>query len=130
MEIRRKQRKSDGTITVEGVRYEVPSAYRTLIWVTVRVARWDLSSVDLVDPRVGTHLSTLLPLDKERNADRRRRSLAALPTSPDSESTAAPSGIAPLLRKQMADYAATGLPPGYLTKGDPSNATPTEEEKS
>jgi len=40
---------------------------------TVRVARWDLSSVDLVDPRRGTYLATLLPVDKERNADRRRR---------------------------------------------------------
>ena len=26
------------------------------------------------------------------------------------------TGIAPLLRKHMADYAATGLPPAYLTK--------------
>ena len=59
-------------VTVEGVRYEVPSIYRTLLRPTVRVARWDLSHVDLVDPRRGTHLATLLPVDKERNADRRR----------------------------------------------------------
>lgn len=26
----------------------------------------------------------------------------------------APSGIAPLLRQQMAEYAATGLPPAYI----------------
>lgn len=62
-EVRRKQRRSDGTITVEGVRYELPNAYRTLVCPTVRVARWDLSSVDLVDPRRGTHLCTLLPID-------------------------------------------------------------------
>ena len=76
MEISRKQRKSDGTVTVEGVRFEVPSAYRTLARVRLRVARWDLSSVDLVDPRTGTHLATLLPLDKLKNADRARRVLA------------------------------------------------------
>jgi transposase InsO family protein len=64
MEVSRKQRKSDGTVTVEGVRFEVPSAYRTLSRVQLRVARWDLSSIDLVDPRKGTHLATLLPLDK------------------------------------------------------------------
>src|SRR5829696_6340131 len=75
MEARRKQRLSDGTITVEGVRYELPAAYRTLVWVSVRVARWDLSSVDLVDPRSGAHLATLLPLDRQKNADRRRRAL-------------------------------------------------------
>jgi hypothetical protein len=39
------------------------------------VARWDLSSVDLVDPRTGMHLATLLPLDKMKNADRARRVL-------------------------------------------------------
>jgi hypothetical protein len=77
----------------------------------VRVARWDLSSVDLVDPRRGTHLATLYPVDKEANADRRRRALA----EPDPGQPARkPAGIAPLLRQYMADYSATGLPPGYI----------------
>jgi len=108
----RQQRRSDGTITVEGVRYELPSAYRTLQRAHVRVARWDLSSVELVDPRRGTHLATLYPIDKERNADRRRR---ALP-QPGEPETAPPKpvGIAPLLRQYMAEYAATGLPPAYV----------------
>jgi hypothetical protein len=30
----------------------------------------------------------------------------------------APSEMAPLLRKLMADYAATGLPPAYIPKDD------------
>jgi len=115
MEISRKQRKSDGTVTVEGVRFEVPSAYRTLARVQLRVARWDLSSVDLVDPRTGTHLATLLPLDKLKNADRARRVLAEAATPP--VPSRKPPGIAPLLRELMADYAATGLPPAYLPKG-------------
>ncbi len=66
MALRRKQRLSDGTITAFGVRYEIPSAYRTLLWVTVRVARWEHSSIDLVDPRSGAHWATLLPLDREK----------------------------------------------------------------
>ena len=133
-EVRRKQRKSDGTITVEGVRYELPSAYRTLIWVSVRVARWDLSSVDLVDPRTGAHLATLLPLDKEKNADRRRRALPrddehSLECEPDLPPQ--PVGVAPLLRELMAEYAATGLPPAYLPKDLPAAARadePNEKE--
>ena len=115
MEISRKQRKSDGTVTVEGVRFEVPSAYRTLARVRLRVARWDLSSVDLVDPRTGIHLATLLPLDKLKNADRARRVLAGAATPPVPSKK--PPGIAPLLRELMADYAATGLPPAFLPKG-------------
>ena len=126
METSRKQRKSDGTITVAGVRYELPSAYRTLLRPTVRVARWDLSSVDLVDPRRGMHLATLYPVDKEANADRRRRALA----DPEPDKPARqPAGIAPLLRQYMADYSATGLPPGYIphhtTRNDNDQETDT-----
>jgi putative transposase len=120
MAVSRKQRKSDGTVTVEGVRFELPSAYRTLVRVRLRVARWDLSSVDLVDPRMGTHLATLLPLDKLKNADRARRVLAQTATPPAPSKR--PPGIAPLLRELMADYAATGLPPAYLPKSKPNAA--------
>jgi putative transposase len=115
MEVTRRQRRSDGTITVEGVRFEVPSAYRTLVELRLRVARWDLSSVDLVDPRSGGHLATLLPLDRARRADGVRRALPAPGTAPEPRK---PSGIAPLLRALMADYAATGLPPAYLPTPD------------
>ena len=118
-EVTRQQRRSDGTVTVEGIRFEVPSAYRTLVQLRLRVGRWDLSSVDLVDPRTGSHLCSLWPLDKAKNADGARR---ALPVPEGSESDAPddepPSGMAPLLRSLMADYAATGLPPGYLPKDD------------
>lgn len=108
----RTQRRSDGTVSVEGVRFEVPSAYRTLERLTVRVARWDLSNIDLVDPHSNAHLATLLPLDKHKNADGLRRVIAA----PTSEAAPPESGVAPLLQQLMADYAATGLPPAYLPK--------------
>jgi hypothetical protein len=118
MEVSRTQRRSDGTVTVEGVRFEVPSAYRTLARLRLRVARWDLSNVHLVDPRTGVHLATLLPLDKVKNADRARRVLTpcAAPPVPATK----PAGIAPLLRELMAEYAATGLPPAYLPKDEPT----------
>jgi putative transposase len=121
-EVTRKQRRSDGTVTVEGVRFEVPSAYRTLLQLRLRVARWDLSSVDLVDPRSGEHLATLLPLDKARNAERVRRVLPAV----DDDSDARPVGIAPHLRALMADYAATGLPPAYLPKHRSTDEPPED----
>jgi len=125
MEVTRTQRRSDGTCTVEGVRFEVPSAYRTLQKLRIRVARWDLSSVDLVDPRTGQHLVTLLPLDKAKNADRVRRTLPEAEAKPVAAKK--PAGIAPLLRALMAEYAATGLPPAYLPK-DTSN-DPDEEDR-
>jgi hypothetical protein len=106
----RTQRRSDGTLTVGGVRFELPSRYRTLARPAVRYASWDLSSVDLVDARTGAHLATLLPLDKEKNADGGRRVLG----EPELAAEPAPSGIAPLLRQLMGQYAATGLPPSYV----------------
>jgi transposase InsO family protein len=106
----RAQRKSDGTVAVEAVRYEVPSRFRHLERVTLRYARWDLSSIDLVDPRTDEVLAALFPLDKAKNADGRRRVLEPIgePAPPPA------TGIAPLLKKLMADYAATGLPPAYI----------------
>ena len=70
-------------------------------------------------------LCALYPLDKAANADGRRRRLA--PPAPPMPLDPAPSTspIAPLLRKLMADYAATGLPPAYLPPHDPC---PDEEE--
>jgi hypothetical protein len=58
-------------------------------------------------------VSCLYPLDKTANADGHRRRLepagrATLEAAPPTPT------IAPLLRKLMADYAATGLPPAYL----------------
>jgi hypothetical protein len=111
-EVSRIQRRSDGTVTVEGIRFEVPSAYRTLLQLRVRVARWDKSSVDLVDPRSGKHLAAIWPLDRTKNAERVRRVVAGVHDGPTPE----PAGIAPHLRALMADYAATGLPPAFVPK--------------
>jgi putative transposase len=107
----RTQRRSDGTLTVGGIRYEIPARYRTLLRPTVRWASWDLSSVDLVDARTGVVLTMLLPLDKHANADGKRR---VLDPEPDLSTEPVPSGIAPLLRELMSEYAATGLPPAYV----------------
>jgi transposase InsO family protein len=118
IETSRVVRRSDATFTVGGIRFELPWRYRSLARVTVRVARWDLSSVDLVDPRSGAHLAVIVPLDKEKNADGLRRVVPVAEAIDDPP----PAGIAPHLRRLMADYAATGLPPAYLPKDAPASA--------
>ena len=111
----RTQRRSDGTITLSGQRFELPSRYRHLPRVCLRYASWDLARVHLVDPRTDSVLCRIYPLDKERNADGRRR---ALPT-PDAPAPEPRSGgVAPLLKKLMDDAAASGLPPAYLAKSE------------
>ncbi|MEK7370587.1 MAG: DDE-type integrase/transposase/recombinase [candidate division NC10 bacterium] len=124
----RQQRRSDGTVSLEGRRFEIPSRYRHLGRLWVRYARWDLSRVDLVDEHTGAILCALYPLDKIRNAEGQRRRLAPVAAAEAEalDPTSAPAAeLAPLLRKLMADYAATGLPPAYLPLHPPNQEEPT-----
>ena len=114
IEVVRRQRRSDGTVSLAGVRFEVPAAYRHLVQVHLRYARWDLTRVDLVDARAGRILSPLRPLDKSANADGQRRALTPAASRTTDAVPMPPSGMAPLLRQLIAEYAATGLPPAYL----------------
>ena len=66
----------------------------------------------LVDADTDAVLAPLLPQDKAKNASGLRRSIE--PMTPIIPSTDNP--IPALLRKWLADYAATGLPPAYLPK--------------
>jgi transposase InsO family protein len=121
----RTQRRSDGTVALAGVRYEVPSRFRTLPTLTLRAPSWDRSQVMLLDPRTGHPLARLLPQDKAANATGQRRALAAV-AAPPAPAPATPTDALPaLLRQWLADYAATGLPPAYLPKDED---TPAEED--
>jgi transposase InsO family protein len=122
----RTQRKSDGTVSLDGVRFEIPSRYRHLDRVAVRWARWDLGHVSLVDERTGAVLCRLFPLDRTANADGVRRALEPIGSPPRPLAPPAP-GIAPLLEKLLTDYRATGLPPAYLPKQD---GPPAEEDET
>jgi transposase InsO family protein len=122
LETKRMQRQSDGTISLEGVRFEVPARYRHFREVTVRYARWDLGRVDLVDPRSGIVLAPIYPLDKSANADGRRAVVEPANTDMPPEDRPRSTGeLPPLLKSIMQEYSATGMPPAYLPK------TPTPE---
>ena len=111
IEVKRKQRRSDGTVSLEGERFEIPSRYRHLEHVHLQYARWDLSRVDLVDQRTGAILYPVKPLDKSANANGQRRRLAPVKTD---LSPLPPTGMSALMNELLADYAATGIPPAYL----------------
>jgi putative transposase len=115
----RTQRKSDGTITIEGRRFEVPSRYRHLDRIEVRYAQWDLGTVHLVDERTGNVLTRVYPLDKAANASGVRRMVE----EPPPWFVDPPKGarIPPLLQRLLDRQAATGLPPAYLPKHDDSD---------
>ena len=128
-EASRIQRRSDGTISLEGQRFEVPSRYRHLERLRLRYARWDLRSVDLLDPNTDAILCPLYPLDKLANADGRRRPVEPIAAEDSVDEALTPqSGMAPLLRKLLEDYAATGLPPAYLPQSTADDQDQEETE--
>jgi putative transposase len=111
----RTQRKSDGTISVKGKRFELPSIYSSLNKPTIRYCRWDLSSLHLLHPDTNERIAVLYPINKTENANAKRRLLPQVET----QTTEAPaSETPPLLKQLLADYAATGLPQSYLPKDE------------
>lgn len=114
--ITHKQRRSDGTISIAGVRFEVPSHLRTLSRLTVRYRRWDLSQAWLVDPRSYDVLARIVPEDLERNASGLRKPVekpAPVGTA-DEDAETVPAHLAELLSIYVVD----GLPPGFLPLDD------------
>jgi len=119
----RKQRRSDGTISFNGQRYEVPNAYNSIETIHVRFAPWDMTSLEMIDPHSGQNLCRLLPLNKVANANgqRRKRATKAVPgEAPDDILKSATTPPA-LLQKLMDEQRASGLPTAYIA---------TEEELS
>jgi transposase InsO family protein len=113
----RTQRKSDGTIVIEGRRFEVPNRYRHLSRIEVRFANWDLGCVHLVDERTGHVLTRLYPQDKTQNASGLRRSLTPLSGAAKQAAPAAPT-TPPLLDRLLHRQTSRGLPPAYLPKDE------------
>ena len=112
----RTQRKSDGTFSLNGKRFEVPSQYRHIEKLIIHYASWDLSKVSLFDVHSNQRLCTLYPQDKSVNASGLRRTFKISEKEP--EDNKMQEGIAPLLKDLIAQHAATGLPPAYIPKGE------------
>ena len=114
MDVKRKQRHSDGTVSIESKRFEVPSHYRHLLDLTVRYARWDLSEVHLIDPRTQNVLCRLLPVNLQKNADSRRKPMQPYNNNPEQVDWVTPLEVSPVLRKYLEQYSAQGLPPAFI----------------
>jgi putative transposase len=118
-ELRRRQRKSDGTISLEGVRFEIPSAYRHHSELWIHYVSWDLSSVYLVDARTRVTVAVLLPLDKLNNSSGRRATHTAVAPArfiPDQVELI--KQLPPQMQKLLKERTQANLPPAYLPQTD------------
>jgi len=111
---KRALRRNDGTVSIQGHRFEVPNRYRHITTIHVRYASWDLTNVHMIDEQTGAVLCRLYPLDKSANANGMRRSLEPVTYQPAADSP----GMSPYLVELLKRRTATGLPPAYLPKDE------------
>ena len=130
--VKRTLRRSDGTLSLDGVRFQVPKPWRHLLEARLRYARWDLTVAELVTGSDDC-LCLLHPLDKRAHADAVRRPAVVAGDADDADAgpgagkAETPALLGKILRKQ----AATGLPPAWMPfRGDADNASDEEDHSS
>jgi putative transposase len=106
-------RRSDGTISIDGKRFEISFQYKHLRQIRIQYARWDLSFVHMVNAD-GKCISKILPVDKTKNAEGKRRKTEIPETEKQESSEDGP--LPPLLEYIYEQYQALGLPPAYIPK--------------
>ena len=120
MEVSRRQRRSDGTVSIDGKRFEVLSRFRHFDTIHLRYARWRLDLVDMIDERTGALLAALYPLDRAQNADGRRRVIEREGEKSAADEARAratvhePGSLPPLLRRLIAEADLIGRPALYI----------------
>jgi len=107
--VTRRQRMTDHTITVDGVRYQIPQLYWNQINLRIAYARWDLSMIDIINDETGRPIATLRPVDKLRNAKTSRSEVLAIRDD-------IASVLPPLLREQYLKSKAAGEKSIYFPK--------------
>ena len=122
--VKRTIRRSDGTLSLDGVRFQVPKSWRHLREARIRYARWDLTVAELVTGDDDC-LCLLHPLDKRAHADAVRRPVAG----PEDDAGPGPgkAETPPLLGKILRKQAETGLPPAWIPfRGDADDTDNTD----
>ena len=73
MEIRRIIRKQDSTVTLDGVRFQIPQHYAHIDSILLRYARWDLGEAEILCPHTHKNLCSIYPLNKLENSNALRK---------------------------------------------------------
>jgi putative transposase len=128
MHVTRTVRKTDSTVTLDGVRFQVPQCYTHMDSLFLRYARWDLGEAEILCPDSYKSLCVIIPLDKLANSSGIRKSIRT-DTQEDIPNTSAddtfldlntdqlPPLLANCLRKHAQQYPLGGYIP-IQTKED------------
>lgn len=108
-------RKSDNTITVDTVRFEIPRQFHHLHEITIAYARWDLSSVTVLEPETHQPVCEIFPVDLNKNANGLRAPLSENPTTePELLRDEPCEHLPPTLARCLRDFAAKNPLAGYI----------------
>ncbi len=108
--IKRNIRKTDGTVTIDGVRFEVPQVFRHMDELVIKYARWDLGEAEIISPTTFKSLFKIFPIDRLSNSKGARKILTQ---GPDALENAEPSGDKKSLANNtpILDITSDSLPP-------------------
>ena len=119
--VTRTQRQTDGTVTLEGVRFEIPTPYRHIEDLLLRYARWDLSEAEILCPQTRKPLASIRPLNKLANASGIRREIEpaslgeeTIPVAGNGTDESIDHNLPPLLERLLREYDETFRAPGYM----------------
>lgn len=112
----RQQRLTDGTISLNAQRYEIPLRYRTIKEIWLRFAGWDMSHIFLVDRITGNFLEKIYVIDKVKNSYAGRRVISDNPSTERPVSTK--DSVAPLLEKYKEEHQIKNTLSSYLSKDE------------
>ena len=122
MRVKRTVRKTDGTLTLDGTRFELPRCYAHMDEVLLRYARWNLGEAEVLCPDTFKPLCVIYPLDKltnslaHRNLDPDKVSKLAPNIDLDSEGTLCitTDTLPPLLARCLQKHAQENRLGGYI----------------
>ncbi len=120
--VSRRQRLTDGTISIEGVLFQIPIRFRHMRDLHVAYSQWDLSNAALVDEQTQVEVAPIFPVDKNRNAsglrariaDPLNQSDATLEDAQTEDPTQSTNTIPPLLEKYLKEFAQVSPLNGYI----------------
>lgn len=126
--VTRSQRQTDGTITLDGVRFEIPAAYLHIEELKLAYARWDLSRAEILCPITNKILTRIYPVPLERNASGIRRAAPDAETSVTTENSVAQGeedcSLPPLLARCLEEHARLFPHAGYTPMPERQEVTP------
>jgi len=122
MRTTRNVRKTDGTITLEGVRFEIPQCVRHMDQLTLRYARWDLGEAEILCPTTFKSLFTILPLNQLSNSNGARKEVGIILEKDNNETEKestfldlSTDSLPPLLARCLQKHAEQFPMSGYLS---------------